>query len=51
MRCTVLIFVLLTIYSCFRSPQNDLESMTEVVLKKHEGIDIRVMPIDVSKEK
>lgn len=39
----------LSIQSCFKAPSNELESMTEVVLKKHEGIDIKVVPIDIPK--
>lgn len=44
------IFLLgLALQGCFKAPTNELESMTETVIKKHEGIDIKVMPIDVPK--
>jgi hypothetical protein len=42
-------FVGFALNACFKAATNELESMTETVIKKHEGIDIKVMPIDVPK--
>ena len=32
-------------------PSNAIEELSEQVLKKHEGIDIKIMPIDPEKQK
>ncbi len=37
------------LHACFKGPSNELESMTEEVIKKHEGIDIKLTPVDVPK--
>ena len=49
MRCLISISVMFFLQGCFKAPTNELEAMTEQVLKKHEGLDIKVMPVDVPK--
>lgn len=48
----MLFFTLLFLSSCFSSkPSNAIEELGEEVIKKKEGIDIRITPIEEEKNK
>jgi hypothetical protein len=43
---------LLFLASCVHDqPSNAIEELSEQVIKKHEGVDIRIMPVDPEKQK
>jgi hypothetical protein len=47
-----LIFIIFILCSCFGSkPSNEIEGLGEEVLKRKEGIDIRMVPIEEIKDK
>ena len=43
------IFLLVFLASCFSKPSDELGNMTTEVLKKKEGLDIAITPIDPKK--
>lgn len=49
MNCLMVLFLILT--SCFTRSSNAIEELGEQVLKRKEGIDIQLTPIEENKEK